>query len=151
MLQKIFFLLFVSFVIVSCDYIDDSCFATKVDIMEVDTSKFNLKNIDYRLETKVINNLNDYNYYVSDNSDIDFDLSTVILGHFYRNKKMESTEYYLSFLPCSQNIDYYLNIAIKETDEELSENPLGYETQFLLITPKFDDRPIIVTYSISNQ
>lgn len=150
MFQKLYFLLFIFFVIVSCDDNDNSCFPTKVDIIEVNKSKFNLKNTDYG-EIKIINNLNDYNYYVSDNCniDIDFNLYTVILGHFSRDKKIESTEYNMSFLPCSSNNDYYLNIVIKETDEELSENTLpDSENEFLLITSKFDIKPIIVSYSI---
>lgn len=158
MFQKFYFLLFIFFVIISCNDNDNSCSSTKVDIIEVNKNmncndfKFNLKNTDYG-EIKIINNLNDYNNYVSDNCDIniDFNLYTVILGHFSRDKKVDSIEYNLSFLPCSANNDYYLNIVIKEVNEELNENKSpNPENEFLLITSKFDIKPVIVSYSIIN-
>lgn len=61
-IKKFYFLLFIFFVIISCDDKDDPCFATKVDILGVNKImncndfKFNLKNADY-MEIKVINNL----------------------------------------------------------------------------------------------
>ena len=156
MFQKFYFLLFIFFVIISCNDNDNdnSCHPTKVDIIEVnknrncDDFKFNLKNIDYA-EIKIINNFNDYNYYVSDNCDIniDFNLYTVILGHFSREKKIDSIEYDMYFLPCSANNDYYLNIIIKEVNEELNTLP-NTENEFLLITSKFDIKPVIISYSI---
>lgn len=56
----------------------------------------------------------------------------------------------MSFLPCSANKDYYLNIKVKETNEKVNTDTLTKpENEFLLITSKFDTRKkVIVSYSI---
>ncbi|PID89457.1 MAG: hypothetical protein CSB01_01820 [Bacteroidia bacterium] len=156
MFKRIFFFLFLFF-IESCNHKGVApCSPTKIDIIKVNESvncddfKFKLKNIDYK-EIKIIDNTNDYNYYVSDNCDIDidFDLYTVILGYFYRHKKSFSINYNMYFLPCSLSDDYHLNIKVKETAESI-EQPWQHATEYLLIISKLDIETISVIYSITS-
>ncbi|WP_299672432.1 hypothetical protein [uncultured Polaribacter sp.] len=119
--------------------------------MNCDDFEFNFTNVDFN-ELKIINNLNDYNYYVSDNCDmdIDFNLYTVVIGHFSRNKIVDTVAYKMSTLPCSSNDDYYLNIVVKEK-EELNTNDISIiENEYVLVFSKFDDKPIQLYYTITD-
>jgi hypothetical protein len=147
--------IFISIFITSCtNNRNDECIRPKIDIVEVNENgdsnnfQFELLNIDYR-ETKVINNKEDYEFYVSDNSenDIDFNLYSVIVGHFSRGASSDivSTKYNISS-PC-EGFEYKFHITVESKPN--TNNSSNYERKYLVVLSKLDpEYSIIVTYGL---